>query len=125
MCALDSQRFCAARPFYVRAAASMARGMAVDVAKNQERGCTDGPVVSLEVLGSRPENAAAKNTLKPPTRAGKDEGPPKNAGSRSAVQFCTTHSRHPSHQRPHLAVYKRDRPTSADHFRNLRFFHKK
>ena len=39
----------------MRAAGSQARGMAVNVAKNQERGCTDGPVVSLEGLGSQPE----------------------------------------------------------------------
>ena len=107
---------------YVRAAASQARGMAVDVAKNQERGCTDGPVVSLEVLGSRPGNAGAKSTLKPPARADQDEGAPKNAENRLAKQCCATHSRHPSHQRPHLAVYKRDRPTSADHFWNPRRF---
>ena len=96
--------------------------MAVDVAKNQERDCTDGPAASLEVFGSRPEIAGAKSTLKPPTRAGEDEGAPENAENRLAELCCTTHSRHPSHQRPHLAVYKRDRPTSADHFRNLSRF---
>ena len=99
--------------------------MAVYVAKNQERGCTDGPVVSPEVLGSRPGNAGAKSTLKPSAHAGEDEGAPENVENHLAGQCCATHSRHPSHQRPHLAVYKRDRPTSADHFRNLsRFFEK-
>ena len=56
--------------------------MAVDVAKNQEHGCTAGPVVSLKVLGSRPEIAGAKS--KPPTRAGEDEGAPENAENRLA-----------------------------------------
>ena len=116
VCALDSQRFCAARPFYVRAAASQARRMAVDVAKNEERGCTDGPVASFEVLGSRPEIAGAKSTIKLPTRAGVDEGAPENAENRLAELCCTTQSRHPSHRRPHLAVYRRDWPTSSRPF---------
>jgi len=96
--------FCAARQIYVHVAASQARRMTVDVAKNQEYGCTDGPVVSPEVLSSRPGNVGAKGTLKPPERAGQEEGAPENAEKRWAEQWCVTHSRHPSHQRPHLAV---------------------
>ena len=99
---------CTAPQTYVRAAASKAREMAVDVAKNQERGCTDGPVVSLAVSGSRPGNAGAKSTQKPPARAGEDEDAPENAENHLAELCFTTHSRHPSHQRPNLAVYKRD-----------------
>ena len=110
---------CTAPQTYVRAAASKAREMAVDVAKNQERGCTDGPVVSLAVSGSRPGNAGAKSTQKPPARAGEDEDAPENAENHLAEQFCATDGRHPSHQRQRLAVYTRDRPISNDHFRSL------
>ena len=94
--------YCTARQTFVRAAAGLAKVMAVDDAKHGVRGGKSLPATGL-AMSSIP--ALVKGLCFKTPRAHVCDHAPENTQNRTARCFCATHSRLTSPQRPFSSAY--------------------